>query len=792
MLILKDHGSNHVSWKRKKIYTESTLLHDLDVIFLLILLLIFSVSVHTVICPLLRKQLNVIPLHDHITVRLIEDNVIEEGVTKLSALISNDEVFVTLTSVIPEDMDRSKPWCDPDDCTSSSPLPRISFLDENVLLTNGSFVQFPSDSNSKEIYRVVIDFKNHFQHSDTSNMFVWSNGLRALHQIEPKFYLAPRDNNLNLLPINFSPTSKTLEFVAEINKIITQDTDDDRLRILFLYGEPGIGKTYLSIVIAARMRLINHVTTLYMDCSSLQSSQTSMDNILDELTIFFKTSFETQPSLLILDNIEKLIPNMGDSYGQPDNSIHYNERTNPTLINQVKLIADHLTYLIQSVIRSEIFVICTCADTNAIYSSFTSDVVATSKSITVPSLVDFQRLHILQTFLTLSNCSLPCDDVEFTPMLSQITKEFSPQDLKVASARLSSLNTMKVSRYLLSIEEVQRVLSAYTPRARKILGIESSQGHSTIQLSAIGGLFNAKRELTDTIIRPVKYQSIYKQAPISIPRGVLLYGFPGCGKSCVVPAIAKECGFNLVTCRGPELLDKYIGASELKVRKLFEKAYAAAPCILFLDEFDALAPRRGSDNTGVTDRVVNQLLTFLDGVEVYDDNDKVLYVIAATSRPDKIDPALLRPGRLEKHIFVGYAQSQEEWGDLLLKTSRSKNLDEEARESILQGSLMTELINRGCSCLHYTGADIKGIFDTANLRAVHEHLERKVSGDAKISVLIKRQHLLDSFLSTRPFLSSRDYDRLLKCYSSFLPENERERIRLHIREEHPRLMTALK
>lgn len=745
------------------------------------------------ICPLLRKQLNVIPLHDHIVVRLLEDNIMEEGVTKLSNLIANDEAFVTLTSVITEDMDRSKPWCDPEDCTSSSPLPRISCLDESVLLTNGSFVQFPSDGNSTEIYRVVIDFKSQLQHSDTSNMFLWSNDVRALHPIvESKFYLAPRDNNLNLLPMNLSPTSKSLEFVAEVHRNIVQDTEDDRLGILFLNGEPGIGKTYHSILIAATMRLMDHVTTFYMDCSSLQSSQTSMDNILDELTSFFKTSFETQPSLLILDNIEKLIPNIGDYYGEPDSSIHYNERTNPTFINQVKLISDHLIYLIQSVNQSDIFVICTCRDTNSIHSTFTSDVVVTTKSMTVPSLTDFERLHILQSFLTLSNCSLPCDDVNFMSMFSQITKEFSPQDLKVASARLISLNTMKSSRYVLSIEEVQLFLSAYTPRARKILDIESLQGNSTIQLSAIGGLFNAKRELTDTIFRPVKYQSIYKQAPISIPRGILLYGFPGCGKSCLVPAIAKECGLNLITCRGPELLDKYIGASELKVRKLFEKAYAAAPSILFLDEFDALAPRRGSDNTGVTDRVVNQLLTFLDGVEVYDDNEKVLYIIAATSRPDKIDPALLRPGRLEKHIFIGYAQSQEEWRDLLLKTSHSKNLDEEARESILQGSLMTELISLGCSCLHYTGADIKGIFDTANLRAIHEHIERNVSSDTKCDVLIKRQHLLDSFLSTRPFLSSRDYDRLLKCYSSFLPENEREKIRLHNTEERPRLMTALK
>jgi peroxin-1 len=170
----------------------------------------------------------------------------------------------------------------------------------------------------------------------------------------------------------------------------------------------------------------------------------------------------------------------------------------------------------------------------------------------------------------------------------------------------------------------------------------------------------------------------------------------------------------------------------------------------------------------------------------------MVYIIAASSRPDKIDPALLRPGRLEKHIFIGHAQSEEEWCDLLMKISCSKNLDEEARESILQGSLMKDLLNLGCSCLHYTGADIKGVFDTANLKAVHKYLERNASGHTKNSVLINLQHLLDSFLSTRPFLSKRDYDKLLKCYYPFLSEKERKRIRLDTTEDYPRLMTALK
>lgn len=132
-----------------------------------------------------------------------------------------------------------------------------------------------------------------------------------------------------------------------------------------------------------------------------------------------------------------------------------------------------------------------------------------------------------------------------------------------------------------------------------------------------------------------------------IQSGLLLYGPPGTGKTVLAAAAAKQCGLRLISVKGPELLSKYIGASEQSVRDVFEKAQSAKPCILFFDEFDSLAPRRGHDSTGVTDRVVNQILTQLDGVESLNG----VCVLAATSKPELLDPALLRPGRLDKQIF---------------------------------------------------------------------------------------------------------------------------------------------
>lgn len=187
---------------------------------------------------------------------------------------------------------------------------------------------------------------------------------------------------------------------------------------------------------------------------------------------------------------------------------------------------------------------------------------------------------------------------------------------------------------------------------------------------------------------------------------MLLYGAPGTGKTLLAGAVAKESGMNFISIKGPELLSKYIGASEQAVRDVFQRAQAAKPCILFFDEFDSLAPRRGHDSTGVTDRVVNQLLTQLDGVEGL----QGVYVLAATSRPDLIDPALMRPGRLDKALYCPPP-------------------DQEARLEILQAltsslALATDvdLEQIAITTESFTGADLKALLYNAQLEAIHNHL----------------------------------------------------------------------
>src|ERR1700732_5498386 len=161
------------------------------------------------------------------------------------------------------------------------------------------------------------------------------------------------------------------------------------------------------------------------------------------------------------------------------------------------------------------------------------------------------------------------------------------------------------------------------------------------------GLNETRRVLLETLEWPIKYAPIFQHSKLRLRSGLLLYGYPGCGKTLLASAVASQFGMNFISVKGPELLNKYIGASEQSVRELFERAQSARPCVLFFDEFESIAPKRGHDSTGVTDRVVNQMLTQLDGAEGLEG----VYVLAATSRPDLADPALLRPGRLDKSLL---------------------------------------------------------------------------------------------------------------------------------------------
>uniref|UniRef100_A0A3B4ACK5 AAA+ ATPase domain-containing protein n=1 Tax=Periophthalmus magnuspinnatus TaxID=409849 RepID=A0A3B4ACK5_9GOBI len=183
----------------------------------------------------------------------------------------------------------------------------------------------------------------------------------------------------------------------------------------------------------------------------------------------------------------------------------------------------------------------------------------------------------------------------------------------------------------------------------------------------IGALRDVRDELTMAILAPVRSPEQFKALGLSAPSGVLLAGPPGCGKTLLAKALANESGLNFISVKGPELLNMYVGESERAVRQVFQRGRNSAPCVIFFDEIDALCPRRSGNESGASVRVVNQLLTEMDGLETR----RQVYIMAATNRPDIIDPAILRPGRLDKTLYVGLPPATDRHAILLTVTKHT-------------------------------------------------------------------------------------------------------------------------
>ena len=289
----------------------------------------------------------------------------------------------------------------------------------------------------------------------------------------------------------------------------------------------------------------------------------------------------------------------------------------------------------------------------------------------------------------------------------------------------------------LTREDYSSALAGFTPASLRNVTLQSS----TTKWDSIGGLLETRQILLETLQYPTTYAPIFAQCPLRLRSGLLLYGYPGCGKTLLASAVAGECGLNFISVKGPEILNKYIGASEKSVRDLFERAEAARPCVLFFDEFDSIAPKRGHDSTGVTDRVVNQLLTQMDGAEGLSG----VYVLAATSRPDLIDPALLRPGRLDKSLLCDMP-ALEERIDILKAVTSKLRLAPSILNLESEGENLREIAQRTEG---HSGADLQAVVYNAQLEAIHDALGDTDLGDAAKNGTAKSSSSNDASTTTK-------------------------------------------
>ncbi|KAG7699423.1 hypothetical protein KL948_001853 [Ogataea haglerorum] len=453
-----------------------------------------------------------------------------------------------------------------------------------------------------------------------------------------------------------------------------------------LSGASGSGKTTLISEVVHRLITLHGYYSKTINCETVSNDnfhaiKTTLDDAIKEANWH-------APSLLVFENLDSLIPQEvehGDS--------GLSRQVSELMVSSLKSLTR----------EREISLLCSSKSKEALNATvFQTHLVQQEFSLKAPDKE--LRKELLRSFIDEYNMDLEKDEI-----LNEIaveTEGYLPSDLKVLADRtfhdyISS--TLDNNDFHLRASNFERALEGFVPSSLRGVKLQKSG----VAWSDIGGLKDAKRVLLETLEWPTKYAPIFANCPLRLRSGILLYGYPGCGKTLLASAVASQCGLNFISIKGPEILNKYIGASEQSIRELFDRAQSAKPCILFFDEFDSIAPKRGHDSTGVTDRVVNQLLTQMDGAEGLDG----VYVLAATSRPDLIDSALLRPGRLDKSILCDLP-------------------DYENRLDILQTVASKFHVSDECQLEHfahklegYSGADLQAFVYNAYLKAVHDSLD---------------------------------------------------------------------
>ncbi|ACP47959.1 AAA family ATPase, CDC48 subfamily [Sulfolobus islandicus Y.N.15.51] len=462
---------------------------------------------------------------------------------------------------------------------------------------------------------------------------------------------------------------------------------------ILLYGPPGVGKTLLAKAIA------NETDAYFTSINGPEIMSKFYGESEQRLREIFEDAKKHAPAIIFVDEIDAIAPKRDEVIGEVER----------------RVVAQLLTLMDGLENRGNVIVIAATNRPSAVDPALRRP-GRFDREIEIP-LPDKQgRLEILQ--IHTRNMPLSKDvDLE---KLADMTHGYTGADLS-ALVREAAMNSLR--RYLPKIDlnqdkippeilesmevKMEDFINAFkeiVPSGLREIYIEVPE----VKWTDIGGLEEIKEELKEVVEYPLKYSELYQNSGIEPPKGILLFGPPGTGKTMLAKAVATESGANFIAVRGPEILSKWVGESEKAVREIFRKARMYAPAVIFFDEIDSIAPIRGiSYDSGVTERIVNQLLAEMDGIEKLEN----VVVIAATNRPDILDPALLRPGRFEKLIYVPPPD----------KRARIEILKVHTRNIVLGEDISLEDVAEKTE--GYTGADLAALVREATMRAIRESMK---------------------------------------------------------------------
>ena len=471
---------------------------------------------------------------------------------------------------------------------------------------------------------------------------------------------------------------------------------------VMLYGPPGTGKTLLAKAVA------NESNAHFISISGPEIMSKFYGESEARLREIFKEAREKAPSIIFVDEIDSIAPKREEVTGEVERRV----------VSQMLSLMDGLEA------RGKVIVISATNRPNAIDPAlrrpgrFDREI-----EIKVPDKKG--RQEILQIHTRNMPLLSEGDGTVNIEKISAVSHGYVGADLeylckeaamKCLRRLLPELNLEEekippetLDKLIVNSEDFTKALVEVTPSGMREVFIENPD----VKWDEVGGLAEVKRELMEAVEWPMKYPALYEKLGHKMPRGILLHGPSGTGKTLMAKAVATQSEANFVSVRGPELLSKWVGESERGIREIFKRARQSAPCVIFFDEIDSIAPIRGAGGeTVVTERVVSQLLTELDGME----NMHGVVVLAATNRADMIDPALLRPGRFDKIIQIPLPDKESRRSILKINCEDIPIADPNGPDKIDYEKLaeMTD----GMS-----GADVASIANTAVSLVVHEHLD---------------------------------------------------------------------